>query len=59
MSVPHVLFILTNTHEIGPNGRATGYFFPEVAHPFEVFDRSGGRRRAAHDRAEPGVGRAR
>lgn len=41
MSVPHVLFILTNTHEIGPNRRATGYFFPEVAHPFEVFDKSG------------------
>ena len=23
------------------NRRATGYFFPEVAHPFEVFDKSG------------------
>lgn len=41
MSVKHVLFILTNAAEIGPNKRATGYYFPEVAHPFEVFDRAG------------------
>lgn len=41
MSVRHVLFILTNAHEIGPNRRPTGYFFPEVAHPFEVFDEAG------------------
>jgi len=41
MSVKHVLFILTNAAEIGPNKRATGYFFPEVAHPFEVLDHAG------------------
>jgi putative intracellular protease/amidase len=41
MSVKHVLFILTNAAEIGPNKRATGYFFPEVAHPYEVFDEAG------------------
>lgn len=41
MSVKHILIILTNTAEIGPNKRATGYFFPEVAHPFEVFDHAG------------------
>jgi len=41
MTVPYVLFIVTNTHEIGPRRRATGYFFPEVAHPFEVFDENG------------------
>lgn len=41
MSVKHVLFILTNAAEIGPHKRATGYFYPEVAHPFEVFDRAG------------------
>jgi putative intracellular protease/amidase len=41
MSVKHVLFILTNTPEIGPNKRATGYFFSEVAHPHEVFDQAG------------------
>jgi putative intracellular protease/amidase len=37
----HVLFILTNTHEIGPNKRPTGYFFPEVAHPVAVFNDAG------------------
>jgi len=41
MSIKHVLFILTNAAEIGPNHRATGYFFPEVAHPYEVFAESG------------------
>lgn len=41
MSVKHVLFVLTNAAEIGPQKRATGYFFPEVAHPFEVFDQAG------------------
>jgi putative intracellular protease/amidase len=41
MSVQHVLFILTNAGKIGPHDRATGFFFPEVAHPFEVFDAAG------------------
>lgn len=41
MSIKHVLFILTNVAEIGPNHRPTGYFFPEVAHPYEVFAESG------------------
>lgn len=41
MSVKHVLFIVTNAAEIGPNHRHTGYFFPEIAHPFEVFDQAG------------------
>src|SRR5262245_43657937 len=41
MTVPHVLFILTNTAKIGPHNRATGYFFAEAAHPFEVFDGAG------------------
>jgi putative intracellular protease/amidase len=41
MKVQHVLFILTNASKIGPNNRATGFFFPEVAHPFEVFDEAG------------------
>lgn len=41
MSVKHVLFVLTNAGTIGPNQRATGYFFPEVAHPYEVFDKAG------------------
>lgn len=41
MSIQHVLFVLTNAATIGPHGRATGYFFPEVAHPFEVFENEG------------------
>lgn len=41
MSVKHVLFILTNAAEIGPFKRSTGYFFPEVAHPWEVFEQAG------------------
>jgi putative intracellular protease/amidase len=41
MSIKTVLFIVTNTAEIGPNKRATGYFFPEVAHPYEVFEQAG------------------
>lgn len=41
MSIKTVLFILTNAGEIGPNKRATGYFFPEVAHPVEVLEHAG------------------
>jgi len=41
MTVKHVLFVLTNAAEIGPNKRPTGYFFPEVAHPYEVLDHAG------------------
>lgn len=41
MSIKHVLFVLTNAAEIGPNKRRTGYFFPEVAHPYEVFSEAG------------------
>jgi putative intracellular protease/amidase len=41
MTLKHVLFVLTNAATIGPNDRPTGYFFPEVAHPVEVFERAG------------------
>lgn len=41
MTVKHVLFVLTNAAEIGPHHRATGYFYPEVAHPFEVLEAAG------------------
>lgn len=41
MSIKHILFIVTNTHVIGPKERPTGFFFPEIAHPVEVFERSG------------------
>lgn len=37
----HVLFIVTNAAVLGPNNRKTGFFFPEVAHPFEVLDKAG------------------
>ncbi len=33
----NILFIVTNTAEIGPKHRKTGYFFPEVAHPYHEF----------------------
>lgn len=41
MGVPYVLFVATNAATIGPHNRATGFFFPEIAHPFEVLDRAG------------------
>jgi putative intracellular protease/amidase len=41
MSVKHVLFVVTNAAVIGPNHRATGFFFPEIAHPFDVLDQAG------------------
>jgi putative intracellular protease/amidase len=41
MSVKHVLFVVTNAGKIGPHDRATGFFFPEIAHPFEVLDQAG------------------
>ncbi len=37
----HVLFIATNAAVIGPKNRKTGFFFPEIAHPFEVLDAAG------------------
>ncbi len=36
-----ILFVLTNTDRIGPNERATGYEFSEVAHPYLVFRSNG------------------
>ena len=41
MSVPYVLCVATNAAEIGPNRRHTGFFFPEIAHPFDAFDKAG------------------
>lgn len=41
MSVPYVLVVATNAAVIGPHQRATGFFFPEIAHPFEVLDHAG------------------
>jgi len=41
MSLKHVLVVMTNTAFIGPHKRPTGYFFPEIAHPWEVFEKAG------------------
>lgn len=41
MSVPYVLFVATNAAVIGPKHRKTGFFFPEIAHPFHVLDKAG------------------
>jgi putative intracellular protease/amidase len=41
MTTKHVLVVMTNAHIIGPNKRPTGYFFPEVAHPWSVFEDAG------------------
>jgi putative intracellular protease/amidase len=37
----HVLFIVSNAAVIGPQNRKTGFFFAEVAHPFDVLDKAG------------------
>ena len=37
----NILFIVTNTAQIGPKHRQTGYFFPEVAHPYHEFAAQG------------------
>lgn len=41
MSVPYVLFVVTNAAVIGPHARPTGFFFPEIAHPFGELDKAG------------------
>src|SRR5687768_6636557 len=41
MGVKYVLFVSTNAAVIGPRNRRTGFFFPEIAHPFEALDKAG------------------
>jgi putative intracellular protease/amidase len=41
MGIPYVLCVVTNTAIIGPHHRPTGFFFPEIAHPFEELDNAG------------------
>ena len=41
MGIPYVLCVVTNTAIIGPYNRPTGFFFPEIAHPFEELDNAG------------------
>jgi hypothetical protein len=45
----HVLFIVTNAAVIGPHNRKIGFFFAEVAHPFEVLDQAGSRSSSARN----------
>ncbi|WP_128566471.1 type 1 glutamine amidotransferase domain-containing protein [Methylobacterium crusticola] len=35
-----ILIIVSNAYAIGPHGRRTGNFLPEVAHPYAEFDRA-------------------
>lgn len=41
MSAKRILFVVTNAASIGPANRATGYFFPEIAHPWAVLEDAG------------------
>jgi putative intracellular protease/amidase len=36
-----VLIVLTSHDTLGDTGRSTGYFLPELAHPWRVFERAG------------------
>ena len=36
-----ILIVLTSHAELGDTGRATGYYMPEVAHPWRVFTEAG------------------
>jgi putative intracellular protease/amidase len=38
-----ILIVLTSHAELGDTGRATGYYMPEVAHPWQVFTEAGHR----------------
>jgi len=41
MSKKTVLFVLTNHNQLGDTGKQTGWYLPEVAHPYEVFTKAG------------------
>ena len=36
-----ILFVVTSASEIGPHQRKTGYYFPEIAHPYHEFAAAG------------------
>lgn len=36
-----VLMVLTNVDHMGDTGKQTGWYLPEVAHPYEVFEKNG------------------
>jgi putative intracellular protease/amidase len=41
MSTQRVLFVLTSHDTLGNTGKETGFYLPEVTHPYEAFEQSG------------------
>jgi putative intracellular protease/amidase len=41
MTFKKVLFVLTSHDTLGTTGQPTGFYLPEVTHPYWVFDRAG------------------
>ena len=40
MKTQRVLFVLTSHDKLGNTGKETGFYLPEVTHPYEVFERA-------------------
>merc|ERR1711964_837449 len=36
MSKPNILFVLTSHNKLGDTGKPTGWYLPELAHPYHV-----------------------
>ncbi len=41
MAHKKVLLVLTSHDQLGDSGKKTGWYLPEVAHPYEVFRKNG------------------
>lgn len=41
MSKGKIIFVVTNHSKLGTTGKKTGWYLPEVAHPFEVLTKAG------------------
>jgi putative intracellular protease/amidase len=41
MSTQRVLFVLTSHDTLGNTGKETGFYLPEVTHPYEAFEKAG------------------
>jgi putative intracellular protease/amidase len=41
MSTQRVLFVLTSHDTLGSTGKETGFYLPEVTHPYEAFEQAG------------------
>ena len=41
MSTQRVLFVLTSHDRLGDTGKETGFYLPEVTHPYEAFEQAG------------------